>query len=1202
MHQVLHSPVIPVTFAQHIGPVPTKRSAAARERSGNCGSSRGLGEARQGDNMFYRSCNSTFTKWICFSLTVVLALVAATPARAQVSGATLSGLITDENGGAVPDAAISIKNVGTGVTRDLTTNSDGFYSAPNLLPGSYEVRITAKGFQTFVQKEITLTVGAQQALNLSLKVGQLNQTVEVNAALPDIQTTSSTISATVDSTTVRQLPLNGRDWTSLATLEPGVVSIPNQATTSFSANKGNRGFGNQLSNGGHRANENSYRVNGISINDYSNSAPGGATGVNLGVDGVQEFSVLTSNYTAEYGRTSGAVINALTKSGTDQFHGTGYFFDRDSIFDARNFFDGPTIPPFRRIQFGASGGTAIVKDKTFVFANYEGIRQSSSSSGTIDVPSGEARSGLLCADSPCTVLTPVTVSPQVAPYLALWPCPATCQNATFTDTVGLNSTTPNHASENYFITRVDQKLSSKDNLSGAYFFDSGPQSQTDPLGNTVHEVYSRRQMISAEETHIFSPAVVNTVRGGFSRVIGDINTPVSGNAVSTDGALAIAPGAIGPPEIPISGITTAYGLGGFNKFTHAWNSIQLYDDAFYTHSTHSIKFGFAFERMQYNILEQLSPNGRMNGYSLDAFLTNAPHQLNALAPGGSYEVGLRESLFAGYIQDDWRFRPNLTFNIGLRYEMTTLPTDSHNVPGYTVNGYTVATAGFQQIQTLANCTPGTTACGPVGTNSPFSNNPTTKNFEPRIGFSWDPFKDGKTAVRGGFGIFDVLPLPYELGLNTAATAPFQIIGADPAATLGTGATDPNLNFNRQRIRNRMIDPNPQRADVLNWNLNIQREVARGWTALVGYVGSRSVHLSVASDDINLVQPTAVSGVGFVFPCNPSLIVPYTATNNCGNNQTGTRIDSNWGGGAGIRPVLFDGSSSYSAFQSQLKKASSHGVQGQVSYTFGKCRDTSSAPVTGDTYLNSIAVPLLLVKSARVGACDFDIRQTLTGSAIWDVPGPKTGWEGVVAGGWQLGAIVTASTGAPYTVTVGNGNDPLGTGFNGDYSMDFANLIPGCNATPGVTRNALGQMMAFNANCFTPPTASASLPLATAANPYGCAPLSFPNAPAPPAGQQYCSNVLGSSGRNKFYGPGLTTVDFSVFKNFAVARISDTFNVQFRAEFFNVLNHTNFLSPGFLNTFGQNNSVFDFNGSSLPTALNQTSTTSRQIQLGLKLVW
>src|ERR1700693_1633728 len=205
------------------------------------GGARGKMMPKSGSSFLY-----VYAKWFCVLIAIALELAGSGPARAQVSGATLSGLVTDENAGPVPGAELVIKNIGTGLTRNITTNSDGFYSAPNINPGNYEVRVTAKGFQTLVQKEITLNVGAQQSLNLTLKVGQLNQTVEVNSAPPEVQTSSSTISDTVDSTTVRQLPLNGRDWTSLATLEPGVVSIPNQATTSFNANKGNRGFGNQL--------------------------------------------------------------------------------------------------------------------------------------------------------------------------------------------------------------------------------------------------------------------------------------------------------------------------------------------------------------------------------------------------------------------------------------------------------------------------------------------------------------------------------------------------------------------------------------------------------------------------------------------------------------------------------------------------------------------------------------------------------------------------------------------------------------------------------------------------------------------------------------------------------------------------------------------------------------------------------------------
>src|SRR5712692_10516088 len=1098
---------------------------------------------------------------------IVLALMLASGAlagvaRAQAVGAALSGLITDERGGTVPGATVSIKNVGTGVVREVSSNGDGFYSAPNLLPGAYEVRVTAQGFQTLVQKEIGLTVGAEQALNLSLKVGQLNQTVEVNAAPTDVQTTSSTISATVDSNTVRELPLNGRDWTSLAALEPGITSIPSQAGTGFSANKGNRGFGNQLSDAGHRANENSYRINGISINDYSNGAPGGATGVNLGVDGIQEFSVLTTNYTAEYGHTSGAVINAITKSGVNELHGTAFFFDRDKIFDARNFFDDPTkpIPSFRRVQFGGSGGTAIVKNKTFVYGSYEGVRQNQPLSRLIHVPTAAERA---------------LAVPAVVPYLALWP---TAPTGTPVDSNGVTQTfgvaLPGISKENYATGRVDQKISDKDNLSGSYFFDSGPLTQPDPLLNTTQGVFSRRQMASAEETHIFSPALVNTIRAGVSRVRGDINLPVSGDTAATSSALAVAPGAAAPPQIGVPGLTTAIGLGGLNRFLHRWNSGQIYDDAFLARGAHTIKLGFAFERMQYNVLEKLSPNGRLNNYaSLAAFLNNTPIKLNALAPGHSNEVAIRESLFAGYVQDDWRVRPNLTVNVGMRYELTTLPKDANN--------------RIQEITTLSNCTASTTACGPVAVSSFIANNPTTKNFEPRIGFSWDPFKNGKTAVRGGFGIFDVLPLPYEFGLNTAATSPFQIIGQDrPGGTAANGncAADPcngvtlgngidnNVGFAPNAVRNRYVQQDPKRASVLNWNLNIQREIAPTWTAMVGYVGSRSVHLSVAADDINLVQPSLTSA-GILFPLK------------------GTAINPNWAGGtggAGIRPVVFDGASSYEGAQAQIKKSMSRGVQGQLSYTYGKCRDTSSAPVTGDTYVNSIAVPLLLVKSYRVGACDFDIRQILVGTFIWDVPGPKSGTASYLAGGWESGTIITATTGSPFTPTLGTGGDPHRTGFTGDFSMGYPKLGAGFDPSRGGVKY-------LNLSCFSLPTA----PTSFAAQCKG-----FSGAvQAAPAGTVYCQNLVGNAGRNSLYGPGLKTVDFSIFKNTHVPRISESFNIQFRAEFFNILNHPNFAAPNFLND-SNNNSIFDPSGASLKNAgvIGSTSTSSRQIQLGLKLVW
>ncbi len=478
--------------------------------------------------------------------------------------------------------------------------------------------------------------------------------------------------------------------------------------------------------------------------------------------------------------------------------------------------------------------------------------------------------------------------------------------------------------------------------------------------------------------------------------------------------------------------------------------------------------------------------------------------------------------------------------------MTTLPTEAKNQ--------------IQEITSLSNCTASPTACTAVPVNSFIAHNPTLKNFEPRVGFSWDPFKNGKTAVHSGFGLFDVLPLPYEFGLNTSATAPFQIVGADPAATLGSGI-DNNISFNPSKVRNRYVQQDPKRALVMNWNFNVQQELAKNWTVFVGYVGSRSTHLSAAADDINLVQPN-VTSIGLLWPLN------------------GTRLDPNAGGSAGIRPVVFDGASTYHALQTQLKKVMSHGFQGQLSYTYGKCRDTSSAPVTGDTYVNSIAVPLLTIKQYRLGACDFDIRHTMVGTFIWDIPSPQgiNGFASNFVKGWQLGSIFNVSSGSPFTATFGADGDPLGTKYNGDFSMAYPNLIPGCNPIHGGINY-------LNLNCFAIPTAPASF----AAQ---CGQL----APPPGVTTVTCPNLLGNGGRNSLYGPGLATLDFSVFKNTRVPRISESFNVQLRLEVFNILNHPNFAAPNFLND--ANNSIDTANAG----VLARTVTSARQMQLGLKLMW
>src|SRR6202790_748355 len=346
-------------------------------------------------------------------VTLILIFCLSTPIYAQVAGAMLTGTVMDSSRSGIPKAKVTITNVDTGVARNVETDSAGIYTAPNLTAGTYDVSIEAAVFSTEIQRGVTLTVGAKQVLDIPMSVGQFAQTINVTASAPTVELESSAIGAVVNSTTVRELPLNGRSWTDLANLQPGVVGVETQVPFTSGSNRGSRGFGAQISISGGRPQQNNYRLDGISINDYSNGGPGSVLGGNLGVDAIQEFSVLTSNYSTEYGRTSGGVVNAITRSGTNQFHGSVYEFLRNSALDARNFFDnanGVAKPPFRQNQFGVAVGGPIRKDRTFIFGDYEAIRQSEGTTVTASVPSADARKGILAggtaanqpAGTPCT--------------------------------------------------------------------------------------------------------------------------------------------------------------------------------------------------------------------------------------------------------------------------------------------------------------------------------------------------------------------------------------------------------------------------------------------------------------------------------------------------------------------------------------------------------------------------------------------------------------------------------------------------------------------------------------------------------------------------------------------------------------------------------------------------------------------------------
>jgi hypothetical protein len=1137
-----------------------------------------------------------FAKFNALVALVLFSLLVSVPARAQVTGATLSGTVTDASGGVIAGAQISIKNTATGVTRELTTDSAGLYSAPNLLAGTYEVRVSAKGFRTSVQSNLTLAVGAQQQLNIPMKVGETSQTIEVTEAAPQIDLTSSTLTGQVESQTVLDLPLNGRDWTSLATLHPGVNLIETQMDYATSA-RGNRGFGAELTISGQRTTNNNYRLDGISVNDYANSGPGNVIGAALGVDAIQEFSVLTGGFSAEYGKASGGVLNAITKSGTNAFHGDVYEFIRNSALDSRDYFSRSANTPvaaFRRNQFGAAAGGPIIKDKTFIFGDYEGMRQAKGITTTITVPSDSARTGNLVSAPPVPVVDPAATA-ELAMFPHATPGTSSGDKGKFINS-GLQI-----VPENFYTARLDHRISASDNLFGTYLFDDTDFKQPDSFNNVILNSHTRRQTVVLEESHTFGPSVVNAARVGFSRSA-VINLKPSGaiNPAAADLKLGSTTGQTAP-TVAISGYTRNQGgVGSASNYEHHFNNYQFADDAFWTHGAHTLKFGTDVERMQYNFIARQNPGGRWNFSNLTAFLTNNAKHFEAGIPSTITPREFRQTLIAGYVQDDWRFRPNLTVNLGLRYEMVTTLKDAQGKLTNLLNiTDTAPQCGTQFTSPFApgGIHPPGTVCASVG---PYYSNPTKRNFEPRIGFAWDPFRSGKTSARGGFGIYDVLPLPGYFLLQENQAAPFMIFSkvdkpkSGPntlAGQFSSGGqnllTNPPPGAKLGLLSTSTIETHPHRNYVLQWNLNVQRQITPDLSVTLGYIGSHGVHMLIRGDDGNMTIPTLTSA-GYLFPCGPP-----GAPGTCapGNNAAGTSAQLNQALGI-IRYIYWGTGSSYHAMNLNVDKRMSHGLQFQFAYTWAKSIDDNSSTIAGDTFENGLNSLFYFAPKSLRGRSDFDVGQNASINALWALPTPKSfnGFAKAAVGGWQVGGILKINTGIPTTVII-NG-DPMGLGNGGADQFGIPNRVLGCDS---INHNYIGGTSPsyINVNCFTLPTVSASSPLAAQ-----CA--DFPGAATPPpAGTVYCANLLGNAGRNTITGPKLVNVDFSVLKNIPVSRISETFKVQFRAEIFNIFNHTNFVPPLPYDGAG----IFDDTGAVITNGfMNTLATQPRDVQFALKVIW
>ena len=1014
--------------------------------------------------------------------------------HAQASN--LTGKTTDAAGKPIANARVRVESVQTHQLISTRTAKDGTFVVSNLAAGVYQVAVTASGFSDVHQM---ITIKSGQVANIDVRL------VSSSVAGSKSERKES------NSTNISDLPLNGRSASDVATLEPGVATARTQTS-----GEAQRGFGTQMTISGSRPRQNDSRLDGISVNDYSNGPPGSALGVNLGVDAVEQFSVLSTNYPAQYGRSSGGIVSASTRSGTNGFHGDVYEFLRNSVLDARNYFD-QAKPPFRRNQFGASLGGPIQKDRTFIFGDYEGLRQSLGITQVDTVPSPAARNGDLSSG-------PVMVNAAALRFIdAFYPLPngsTLGSGDTAIYTFAGQQVTP----ENYFTTKLDHRLSVADVLSGTYMFDSSTVRQPDNFNDTRTGYDARRQVVTLHETHSASADFMNSLLFGINRVVARTGlTFPSGNASAADPSFGTVPGR-NAAGVEVPGLTVFNGgLGARSTYNFHWTSIQVYDDVAFTHGNRSLKFGVGFERMRDNIVAVSDPGGVFSFNSLSDFLTNTPFFLSAPLPTSLSARGLIDTIAAAYIQEDWRLRPNFTVNLGMRYEMSTVPTE--------VQG---------KLTVLRHLTDATPHLG-----DPLFANPTRRNFEPRVGFSWDPGGNGKTAVNAGFGIFDVLPLPYVIQTNELFSAPFSQQGnttnlppgSFPSQAFNYIASSPST------FRQAYFDPRPGRNYVMQWNLTIQRELSNNLSALVGYVGSRGVHQPFRVEDADIVMP-ALTPEGYLWP-SPS--------------GSGTRLNLNSGR---ITAGFWNGDSYYHALQVKVKKAIGASSHLNGSYTWGKSIDTGSGSMVGDEYSNSIGSPLWFNPRLNRGLSDFNVSHNLEINYTWEAPAPTWDLRRVkwLLSGWQLGGVFEASTGVPFTPIIGG--DALGLKST-DPNIDVPNLVagPGC----GSLVNSGDPVHYIRTQCFSIPT-----------------PIT----------------LRGDLGRNTLIGPGLVNFDFSLFKNNYIKKISDRFNAQFRAEFFNVLNHPNFAPPL------DNKNLFDSTGHPVANAglITETQTPSRQIQFALKLIW
>jgi hypothetical protein len=952
------------------------------------------------------SAHRSLVGLLLFVLVVVVVCLMPDRAVAQNVGGSIQGTITDSSRAPVPGVTVLIRNVRTGATREMLTDGVGMYRAPVLPPGEYEVRASLRGFQTVDRRGIVLSIGQDAIIDLTLALGRLEQEVVVVASAPQVNLASGGVSGLVSEQEIRVLPLNGRSFQQLALLQPGV-----QAALA-AGNDVVGGRTPKISINGARPEQNNFLLDGTDINNVYNKTPGSAAGVLLGVDAVLEFQVLTNAYSAEFGRSAGGVINAVTRSGTNALHGSVFEFHRNSALDARNFFDPVGAKPdFTRHQFGAVAGGPVRRDRTFFFGVYEALIERLGITGVTAVPDDNARLGILPTG-------PVTLHPAIPAYLeVLFPRANGAPLGGGAAEYLFSGTQP--ADEHFYQGRVDHRLSPTDSLFVRYTYDRAAVDRIPPDKPPISIIVERTRntYVTAEHQHSFSPRTLNLLRAGLNR---SVSLADNRRTIDIPPALSWIPGdQFG--YLTIRGMVTEM-AGDFRlPRDDRLNNWQIANTLVLTRGRQALKLGVQAQYLQFDQHTTSQVGGIVNFANLQNFLQGRAISVDFAVPGKiDPDRRYRQSLFGVFAQDDVRLSSKLSANLGLRYELVTVPTEADG-----------------KISNLRNVTDSALTVG-----GRWHSNPSLRNVAPRVGIAWDPFGTGKTSVRSGFGIFhdEVLPKYY-----------FFSGSLNPPFTTRTSIQNPPLpnvvaNFNPDApilAQLQTVNYDLQTPYIMQYNASVQRAVAGDVDVMVGYVGSRGRNL-FRLGDANLAPEEIVNGVKIYHP------------------ERGRR-NPNF---QGIWQRVTDATSRYNSLQLGVHKRLSHGWRAQLAYTLSKSIDDASG-INSQDFSSVVQYGLdWYDPEYDRGLSAFDARHNLTFNGTWEMPffRNRSGLVRAMFSGWSLNNITTVRSGHPFTVQLGfNRSGNLNTT---SFSMhERPDAVAGCDPVLG------GPNRYWDITCFSLPPAN-----------------------------------------------------------------------------------------------------------------------------------